>query len=82
MSDQTKKGRWSPFSVMLTVIVLLVLYVLSIGPAFRICLMAGLDLDHPIIAIMAYFYFPLDFIRDRSDFVNSAMNWYIAWWLS
>jgi len=80
MSDQPKK-RWSAIKIVMTTVAILVLYVLSFGPVFRIYRMTGLGRDHPIAQILVIIYMPVSFLMMISDVVRSWMEWYMSLWL-
>ena len=79
MIDQPKKsGAWIKIPVV--AVLLLVLYVLSIGPAVRYHSTARLKADDPRNIVIVNLYVPINWVCDRSMFVRESLEWYTNLW--
>ena len=79
MSGQIQK-RGSPTKVVIIVTIVVVLYVLSIGPAVRYHSTAGLKADDPRNIVIVNLYVPINWVCDRSVFVRESLEWYTNLW--
>ena len=79
MNEQPEKRR-SSISIALNVTAILLLYVLSTGPVFRIYTMTGLAYDHPVAVTLMSFYYPVLLLCESSDAINSVVSWYLDLW--
>jgi len=79
MSNQPKK-RWSPISIILAAIVVLVLYVLSFGPAAWICETFWPDGSY-VPPFIDFIYAPMAWLSEKSELVHSFLVWYVSLWL-
>ena len=78
MSDKQRK-RWSIYSTLWVVIVLLVLYVPSVGPVFWLYRMTGLGQGHPIAKILVIIYEPVRYLM-FSDVTRPWIESYLSVW--
>ena len=76
MSDQPQKSRWSPFSMMLGVVVLIVLYVLSIGPVAWLVDSSGITIPGWLMSSLESFYAPIIWIIENNTFLTKPFIWY------
>ena len=58
------------------VLVLLPIYVLSVGPALWFCNHGYMSED-----AITPFYAPLKWLVERSELIGNVMRWYVALWL-
>ena len=80
MSDLPQKRRWSPFSMMRAVIILLVMYVLSIGPF--LWFYVTFDIMYlPYLYACEIYLTPLIWLEERSEFFLTFMDWYGSLWV-
>jgi hypothetical protein len=82
MSDQPKENRRSLASMALAAIVLLVLYVLSIGPVQLICNRSGAKMSDPVVKFIIVFYAPLRWLGENVEPFGEFFTRYIIWWTS
>jgi hypothetical protein len=75
MSDEPKKPCWRG-RIGWTLLLLLILYPLSIGPASR-----WTDSDPSKWETMERIYAPLWWLAERSEYVGDALPWYIGKWI-
>jgi len=80
MSDQPKK-RWSLIKVMMTVVIVLVLYVLSIGPAAWIQYNSVPTRFETIYSkTIVFVYTPVIWLSHQSEFLWNLYRWYLGLW--
>jgi hypothetical protein len=75
-SEPKRDGRGCALTAAIGLIVLPLLYVLSMGPAWRAHKAGAITLD-------AYFaaYYPLHWLCDMSPDFSGAIDWYIKLWV-
>jgi hypothetical protein len=79
MSDLPQKRRWSPFSMMWAVIILLVMYELSIGPYYWF--LVTFDITYPPYLYACQIYAPLVWLEERSELYMAFGDWYLHLWV-
>lgn len=77
MSENESKSYWK---TAVYVPLLLVLYVLSIGPAVRYHSTAGLKANDPRNIVILNLYAPIHWVCDRSMFARESLVWYTNLW--
>jgi hypothetical protein len=79
MSDEPKKR--SRAWIWWALLALLVLYPLSLGPAFAIADWIVITNPEPrFYYAIVYIYAPLWWVGDYSESARDAREWYIDWW--
>jgi hypothetical protein len=78
--DHTRRGSFVLSWVTATVIVLPVLYVLSIGPMFRLC-MQGHAPD-AVKSDLPYIYGPLHWVAEHVPALAQFLHEYVIWWVT
>jgi hypothetical protein len=75
MSAEKQKSRAAPLMACCLIVLMLlpVLYVLSLGPAVWLVERQMLNLE-----IAQWFYFPLEFLSERSEFIRNSLTWYVG----
>jgi hypothetical protein len=71
-----RRGSAAAVWLVVAVVLLLVLYVLSAGPAVRL-------FDHrgsPYQPYVAAFYWPLIWLADMCQPIGNALQWYVSLW--
>jgi hypothetical protein len=76
--DRTHAGQGSLTVWLSGAVMLIALYVLSVGPAYWLC-------NNPHISPwwqqwISLPYFPLAWLRDNCEPFADALNWYLKWW--
>ena len=71
---EKKKGGWAGVAI-LALVLLPVLYVLSVGPAYRIAFSGEYD----YVSWLDDFYAPLWWAARHSDPIQRVMLWYTGW---
>jgi hypothetical protein len=77
MKDGKKRGAWTtPVIIVVVLVLALVLYVLSLGPATLLQNNGYLSRG-----TVRFIYFPLDKVCDWSPAINRVITWYWSWWV-
>jgi hypothetical protein len=74
MSGQPIK-RWSPISL-----ILVVLYVLSVGPTQWFILWSGSRPSDPVGIFIRVFYAPLIWFAENIEPFAELWKWHVEWW--
>ena len=76
MADDPKSKRRSPFGPVFAVVVLLVLYPLSYGPAWWLIMNGYIS-----ASVFSAVYTPIYWLAENWEWFGDLLRWYIALWV-
>ena len=81
MTDDPKNKRRSPFGPVIAVLVLLVGYVLSTGPAWWLMLWSLENGYESFAYMLAWLYLPISWLAERWEWFRELLHWYLGLWV-
>lgn len=81
MTSQENEPKSSSSGGWLWLALLPVLYVLSLGPVVKVCLLYGINTGGKVGGAIDLFYSPLKWLRDNT-FLREPLDAYINFWVS